>query len=178
MGYFPPDMASASARVRRRSPAGTRVRVSAGGLGDLTSTIYKYAIGVKAPTTTTPATTAPTSPITAPTAPSVYTQPTLAPSSSPTPVTDTATAAAPIVGAISPTAGVATAMLPVLTQAANAEPTTPLRFDDAEVYNADGSPVTKKAQTFSFLDSLKKLPPAAKIGGAVVLFLLLSGGRR
>ena len=50
--------------------------------------------------------------------------------------------------------------------------------DEPEVYNADGSPVTQTAKAASFADTLKNLPTAAKLGGAVLLFVLLSGGKR
>lgn len=91
-------------------------------------------------------------------------------------------------------AGAAAALIPAFANAANQPDTTQIRFtgDDAslspldalmpdatggpEVYNADGTPVTKAAKAATFVDKLKALPPAAKVGGAVALYLLF--GRR
>lgn len=68
-------------------------------------------------------------------------------------------------------------------------PSTSVRFTDGssggafipdapEVYNADGSPVTTTAKAATFADTLKNLPTAAKLGGVVLLFVLLNGGKR
>jgi hypothetical protein len=95
-----------------------------------------------------------------------------------------AAAAAPIVGAIDPAAGAAAALFPAFANAAGADPTTQIRFTNdplpdmslPEVYNADGTPVTATAKAATVADKIKALPPAAKIGGAVALYLLLHGG--
>lgn len=72
------------------------------------------------------------------------------------------------------------------------DPGQKIRFDDAsflpsftemtegpELYNADGTPVTPKARVMSIADTIANLPTPAKIGGAVLLYLVFfSGGRR
>lgn len=95
-----------------------------------------------------------------------------------------AQAAAPIVGAIDPAAGAAAALLPAFSAAAGAPDTSRIRFSDdsatmpdatgPEVYNADGTPVTTSAKVATIAEKIKALPPAAKIGGAVVLYMLFS----
>lgn len=129
----------------------------------------------------------------APSGPTVFTPPPPAqtPFDSPAPlppiqqITDTGEivkAAAPIVGAINPAAGAAAALFPAFTDAASQGPTTQVRFTDdltmpdaqPELYNADGTPITPAAKAATIVDKIKALPPAAKVGGAVALYLLFS----
>lgn len=124
----------------------------------------------------TPTDTAPRS-FTPPSSPTISTTPT--PGTAPS-LPDVAAAAAPFFAPISPVAGAAAAFIPAVANAASSGVTVPVRFDDdsdAEIYNADGTPVTPKAKTATFLETIKALPPAAKLGGAVVLYLLFSRRR-
>lgn len=94
-------------------------------------------------------------------------------------VTDVAAAAAPIIAPISPIAAAAGALAPAIAQAVNADPSVDVRFtDDAEVYNADGSPVTPSAKAATLTDKIKALPPAAKLGGAILLAVFFMRGKR
>jgi hypothetical protein len=110
--------------------------------------------------------------------------PTAPPAQQPSGGGSAAAAAAPIIGAIDPAAGAAAALLPAFTDAFNQPDTSQIRFSNSdmpdmslpEVYNADGTPATPAAKAATITDKVKALPPAAKIGGAVALFLLL--GRR
>ena len=43
-----------------------------------------------------------------------------------------------------------------------------------EVYNEDGTPVTTSAKAATIADKIKALPAPAKVGGAVLLYLLLA----
>lgn len=148
-----------------------------------------------APVYTAPA---PLAPAPAPVTPTTYSQP-LAPAPSPVEripqgsgsgeptAGQIATAAAGVLAPVSPVAAAAAAVAPAVAQALQAPDTTAIRFTTAdiapdgllpEVYDADGTPVTPKAKAASFVDTLKNLPTPAKVGGAVLLFVLFSGGRR
>lgn len=95
-----------------------------------------------------------------------------------------ASAAAPIIGLIDPAAGAAAALAPAFANAVNQPETTQFRFSDdsammpdtsgPEIYNADGTPATTTAKVATFTEKIKALPPAAKLGGAALLFILFS----
>lgn len=145
---------------------------------------------------TTPPTTAPAPPPPPPDTSNPFAPTPPAPSSPPsTPDTsgggggavDTAAqaaaAAAPFVGAIAgPAAGAMAAAAPAFSQAFNAPDTVPISFDTSmpEVYNADGTPATPAAAAAkakaapTLVDKFNALPPAAKIGAAVAVYLLFA----
>jgi hypothetical protein len=93
-----------------------------------------------------------------------------------------AQAAAPIItAAAGPAAGAAAAMAPAFANAFNAPSTTKVQFDDSmpdlslpAVFNPDGTPATPAAAATTLADKIKALPTAAKIGGAVLLYLFFS----
>lgn len=161
---------------------------------------FRIPTGAPTPTTpTTPRTFSPVSPAPSPTpvapltttpAPAITTgfSPVSPAPGTPTPIdsgallpgfTPTETSSAGVTGSGSASGG---------TPATYNTPTTirfdssvPLTMPDAsggpEIYNEDGTPVTPAAQAAAstLSEKLKKLPTAAKIGGAVLAYLLLHG---
>lgn len=141
----------------------------------------------------------------APTAPAPAPAPTPAPTPAPAPtytaptgattgqgtnesgagVPEVIAATAPILAPIAPAAAAAAAVAPAVAQAAQQEPMTQVRFTQSdspfdalllpEVYNEDGTAATPKAKAVSLVEQLKNLPTPAKIGAAVLLYLLFSG---
>ena len=92
--------------------------------------------------------------------------------------TDVAAAAAPFIAPFSPAAAAVSALAPAVSSAMDAGPFTSVKFDDAQIYDEDGTPVTTAAKTATFIDKLNALPPMAKLGGVVLLAILLTRSKR
>lgn len=134
--------------------------------------------------TFSPVSSAPTSPTPAP----VTTTPSFSPATSPapTPVASGATipGTAPESGGSTSGGAPPSSSAPfydapqTIRFASDATPlpdaTIPDASGGAEIYNPDGTPVTPAAKVATMADKFKNLPTAAKIGGAFVIYLLLS----